>query len=64
MTFGYNARSFVNPIEAKTTDRIFTFGEELLVAINDYRVETYQRRRPLVLVGHSLGGIVELASLG
>jgi triacylglycerol esterase/lipase EstA (alpha/beta hydrolase family) len=58
MTFGYNAAAFVTPGETKTNDRLFAFGEQLLVALNDARIEDYQIRRPLVLVGHSLGGLV------
>lgn len=58
MTFGYNAAAFVTPGETKTNDRLFAFGEQLLVALNDARIEDYQIRRPLILVGHSLGGLV------
>ena len=57
MTFGYNSKAFVTPLAEKTTDRIFTFGEELLVTLRNARAEQYQRKRPLILVGHSLGGI-------
>ncbi|CAN9356736.1 unnamed protein product [Alternaria alternata] len=63
MTFGYNAAAFVTPGETKTNDRLFAFGEQLLVALNDARIEDYQIRRPLVLVGHSLGGLVIKSAL-
>jgi hypothetical protein len=58
MTFGYNAAAFVTPGDIKTNDRLFAFGEQLLVALNDSRIEDYQVHRPLVLVGYSLGGLV------
>jgi hypothetical protein len=58
MVFGYNAQVWVASFKTKTQEPLFTFGEELMVALKDHRVEKYQRKRPLVLVGHSLGGIV------
>ena len=57
MTFGYNAQVWLMPPKS-STERLFTFGEALMVALKDHRIEQYQRKRPLILVGHSLGGIV------
>lgn len=58
MVFGYDSRAFVKPFAEKTKGRVFTFGEELIAALADARIETHEQRRPLVLAGHSLGGIV------
>ena len=56
LTFGYDSRAFISPFEKATTGRVFTFAEELLGALSDKR--TQARGRPIILVGHSLGGIV------
>jgi predicted esterase len=58
MTFGYDARAFIQPFAKATTARVFTFGEALLTALNDKRVATDAESRPIIFVGHSLGGIV------
>jgi predicted alpha/beta-fold hydrolase len=58
LTFGYNARIFVSSKEHKTTDRIFTFGESLLVSLSDVRVERAAKNRPILFIGHSLGGLI------
>jgi len=56
LTFGYDSRAFISPFEKATTGRVFTFAEELLGALSDRRAQA--RGRPIILVGHSLGGIV------
>lgn len=58
MTFGYNADAFLTIGKTKSNERLSSFGEKLLNLLNDARIEEHQIDRPLVLVGHSLGGIV------
>ena len=45
-------------MESRTTGRIFTFGEDLIGALNDNRNGGAAQARPIIFVGHSLGGIV------
>jgi hypothetical protein len=44
------------PFTKTTTGRVFTFGEDLLGALSDARLGA--RGRPIIFLGHSLGGIV------
>jgi surfactin synthase thioesterase subunit len=44
------------PFTKTTTGRVFTFAEEMLGALSDARVGA--RGRPIIFLGHSLGGIV------
>ncbi|KAI1324880.1 hypothetical protein F5Y16DRAFT_379814 [Xylariaceae sp. FL0255] len=54
MTFGYDAS-----VGTKASSlRSFVFAEQLLVQLSDKRVSESSKTRPLMLVGHSLGGIV------
>ncbi|KAI9860949.1 MAG: hypothetical protein M1813_005628 [Trichoglossum hirsutum] len=54
MTFGYNA----NVVGDTARGRIRDFALQLLVALKAKRTEDDERKRPLILVGHSLGGLV------
>ncbi|PVH84639.1 hypothetical protein DL98DRAFT_512067 [Cadophora sp. DSE1049] len=64
MTFGYDARAFLRPFEKSTTGRTFTFAEALLFDLSNARIDQEQARsRPLVFVGHSLGGNVIKSAL-
>jgi protein SERAC1 len=58
MTYGYDARVFIRPFAAKTTGRTFTFAEALLGDLSDMRSSQEEKVRPLIFMGHSLGGIV------
>ncbi|KAI1991718.1 hypothetical protein LOZ54_001964 [Ophidiomyces ophidiicola] len=57
LTFGYDAKVFVNPSASAARGRTFTFAEELLNDLDDKRGGEAQHR-PIIFVGHSLGGIV------
>lgn len=54
MTFGYD----VNIYSKAASQRSFTFAEDLLSALHDHRQGPSASRRPIVFIGHSLGGIV------
>jgi hypothetical protein len=54
MTFGYD----VNVYSKAASQRSFTFAEDLLTALHDYRQGSSASRRPIIFIGHSLGGIV------
>ncbi|KAJ4126962.1 hypothetical protein NW768_008583 [Fusarium equiseti] len=54
MTFGYDAGLFTRA----TTERSFAFAENLLNELRDARAGEPARSRPLIFIGHSLGGIV------
>ncbi|KAI1386356.1 uncharacterized protein F4822DRAFT_409788 [Hypoxylon trugodes] len=54
MTFEYNANIFTSAPSARS----FEFAEEFLSALKDKRRNENARHRPLILIGHSLGGIV------
>jgi alpha-beta hydrolase superfamily lysophospholipase len=54
MTFGYD----VNVYSKAASQRSFTFAEDLLSALYDHRQERSGSRRPIIFIGHSLGGIV------
>lgn len=56
LSFGYDSRAFISPFANASTGRVFTFAEELLGALSDQRVRA--RGRPIILIGHSLVGIV------
>ncbi|RAO69814.1 uncharacterized protein BHQ10_005826 [Talaromyces amestolkiae] len=53
MTFGYNA----NILRNKAAGNTYSFAENLLAALRRKRPGE-AKRRPLILLGHSLGGIV------
>ncbi|KAF4627331.1 hypothetical protein G7Y89_g10820 [Cudoniella acicularis] len=63
MTFGYDARAFVRPFESSTTGRTFTFSEALLFDLSNARTSPEETTRPLIFVGHSLGGHVIKSAL-
>ncbi|RYO68363.1 hypothetical protein AA0116_g73 [Alternaria tenuissima] len=63
MTFGYDATAFTKPFAKTTTGRTFTFAEALLNDLSDSREEFNAVGRPLIFLGHSLGGIVIKAAL-
>jgi len=63
MTFGYDAKAFLHPFEKSTTARTFTFAEALLSDLADKRVSAAARRRPIIFLGHSLGGLVIKSAL-
>jgi len=54
VTFGYN----VNVYSKAASQRSFTFAEDLLSALDDFRQGPSASRRPIIFIGHSLGGIV------
>lgn len=55
MTFGYDANVFTKARSARSLN----FAENLLSALKDERRHSAaSKRRPLFLIGHSLGGIV------
>jgi len=54
MTFGYD----VNVYSKAASQRSFTFAEDLLSALHDHRQGPLGSHRPIVFIGHSLGGIV------
>ncbi|KAN0070951.1 Alpha/Beta hydrolase fold [Elaphomyces granulatus] len=59
MTFGYDARPWLRPGgDPATTGRSFTFSESLLNAFRSKRILTHTQGRPIIFIGHSLGGIV------
>ncbi|KAH7082904.1 hypothetical protein BKA63DRAFT_501828 [Paraphoma chrysanthemicola] len=58
MTFGYDARPWLRP-GSNTTARSFTFAESLLSEIRSLRLTTdTPEGKPIMFIGHSLGGIV------
>ncbi|TVY81035.1 Protein SERAC1, partial [Lachnellula suecica] len=63
MTWGYDARAFVRPFEKSTTGRTFTFAEALLFDLFNARTSEESKSRPLIFVGHSLGGNVIKSAL-
>lgn len=58
MTFGYNATAFIRPFSKSSTGRTFTFAEILLNDLSDARSSRTEKSRPIIFIGHSLGGIV------
>ncbi|KAK8189294.1 uncharacterized protein BKA78DRAFT_319145 [Phyllosticta capitalensis] len=63
MTFGYKASVFLHPFAEQTRGRTFTFAEDLLNELVDNRSSPKERERPIVFLGHSLGGIVIKSAL-
>ncbi|KAK3693429.1 hypothetical protein B0T22DRAFT_505222 [Podospora appendiculata] len=58
MTFGYDARAWLQPASnTKPTGRSFIFSESLLGALRSQRILTDTQGRPIIFIGHSLGGI-------
>jgi pimeloyl-ACP methyl ester carboxylesterase len=57
MTFGYDARAWLRGWDA-TSGRSFTFAEGLLGEVRGLRIRTNTEGRPIMFIGHSLGGIV------
>ncbi|KAL4999230.1 hypothetical protein BDV10DRAFT_164963 [Aspergillus recurvatus] len=55
LTFGYNTKAFLNA-SGGSHDRTFTCAEALVFELDDNRIA--DPSRPLIFVGHSLGGIV------
>ncbi|ORX91831.1 hypothetical protein BCR34DRAFT_501194, partial [Clohesyomyces aquaticus] len=53
-TFGYNADLFANLRAGRSN----AFARDLLVALTTKRELTNTTRRPLIMIAHSLGGIV------
>ncbi|KAI1130691.1 hypothetical protein F5Y10DRAFT_106906 [Nemania abortiva] len=62
-TFGYDARAFLRPFSKSTRGRTFTFAEALLSDLRDKRISPAAKKRPIIFLGHSLGGIVIKAAL-
>lgn len=58
MTFGYNATTFIRPLSKSSSGRTFTFAETLLNDLSDARSSRVEKSRPIIFIGHSLGGIV------
>ncbi|KAK3335250.1 hypothetical protein B0T19DRAFT_452139 [Cercophora scortea] len=59
MTFGYDARAWLLPASKNNSPgRSFTFSESFLGALRSQRILTNTQGRPIVFIGHSLGGIV------
>jgi pimeloyl-ACP methyl ester carboxylesterase len=54
MTFGYNSTL----VDRKSNDRLQDWADELLRQLGGVRDSPAERARPLVLVCHSMGGIV------
>ncbi|KAK8209716.1 hypothetical protein IWZ01DRAFT_527990 [Phyllosticta capitalensis] len=63
MTFGYDARAFLHPFSKQTNGRVFTFAENLLGDLDVKRISPMEKRRPIIFLGHSLGGIVIKSAL-
>jgi hypothetical protein len=54
MTFGYNSTFF----DKSSTDRLLDWANFLLSKLEDFRTAPEASNRPIILVCHSLGGIV------
>lgn len=54
LTFGYNSKTYFSRAKSDIQD----FASELLVAINTRRLSHVEKRRPLIFLCHSLGGLV------
>ena len=63
MTFGYDAKAFLNPVSRSTSGRTFTFAESLLSDLSDSRIRSSETARPILFIGHSMGGIVIKSAL-
>ncbi|KAK1640670.1 Alpha/Beta hydrolase protein [Colletotrichum phormii] len=62
-SFDYDATAFLTPFEKETKGSTFQFAESLLDTLADSRLGPAAKTRPIVFVGHSLGGIVIKAAL-
>ena len=58
MTFGYDGRAWFTAKDKSSSKRTFVFAGDLLVALQNNRVLTGALGRPIMFIGHSLGGIV------
>lgn len=58
MTFGYDARAWLTTKDSSSSKRTFVFAGDLLVWLQNKRILTESLGRPIILIGHSLGGIV------
>lgn len=54
LTFGYNSKTYFSRSKSNVQD----FASELLAAISTRRQTAIERKRPLVFICHSLGGLV------
>lgn len=54
LTFGYNSKTYFSRAKSDIQD----FASELLAAIDTQRLSDTERRRPLLFLCHSLGGLV------
>lgn len=63
LTFGYNATAFLRPFKKATKGGVFTFAETLLIDLDDHRLSAAEKTRPIMFIGHSLGGIVIKSAL-
>jgi len=54
LNFGYNARAAFG----NTTAQVIDHAKDLLSSLLDKREEEIERRRPLIFIAHSLGGII------
>lgn len=54
MSFGYNA----NNIATKSVNDIDDIARMLLYDLRNDRQDEEERRRPLILIAHSLGGVI------
>ena len=62
LAFGYDA-DVVNSWSAAGQDRVGTHAQNLLSSLADKRDETESTERPIIVVGHSLGGLVAANAL-
>lgn len=54
LTFGYNSKTYFSRSKSNVQD----FASELLAAISTRRQSAIERKRPLIFICHSLGGLV------
>lgn len=54
LTFGYNSKTYFSRSKSNVQD----FASELLAAISTRRQAAIERKRPLIFICHSLGGLV------
>lgn len=54
LTFGYNSKTYFSRSKSNVQD----FASELIAAISTRRQTAIERKRPLVFICHSLGGLV------
>jgi hypothetical protein len=58
LTFGYDAKVWIVPARVNAQGRVFTFAEQLLVEVRTDRIRNHAVKRPIIFIGHPLGGIV------